>query len=425
MKRVLALTAVEAPFRGRLIETQFLRPLARALGGVSGVSWEYLSLVPFWHRFSRTDPLGEFRRTGAAAGRLKACLESAGVRSEFLSIPWPWHPRQFNLSRHQATAFAALSLPILMGRLWRRPASLIVARSYPAALLAGLAKRLAGIPCVFDMRGLYPEECVNAGAFSADSDDYRFWKRRERRLFADAERCLAVSEPFADHVCRLAPGARVSVIPCCVDTDEVGFDPELCRKAKEKHGLSGRFVLLHLGSFGTRGDRGLVAKYLRRFRRVRPDAVLAAATGTPAFVSEIRAAFLREGLSEDDFRIINPKPGQLAEVRALGDAGLILERRVANTHACLSVKLGEYLASGLPVICTPHVEGAARLVEHHDCGLVVDPDDEDGPMEKEKGFLAKYQSLRENGFRLARGCLSLDHCAGLWREEITQALRTP
>lgn len=425
MRKVLALTAVEAPFRGRLIETQFLRPLARALGGAPGISWEYLSLAPFWHRFSRSNPLIEFRRTGSAVGRIKAYLESAGARSEFPGIPWPWHPRHFNMRGLQATAFAATALPVLIGRLWRRPASLIVARSYPAALLACLAKRTTGIPYIFDMRGLYPEECVNAGVFSADSDDYRFWKSRERKLIEDAKVCLAVSEPFSVHVRRLALGARVAVIPCCVDTGEVGFDSGLRQAAKETHGLGGRFVLLHLGSFGTRGDRGLIAQYLLRFRRVRPDAILVAATGTPAFVPEIRAAFVGEGLSESDFQIINPRPGQLDEVRALGDAGLILERKAANTHACLSVKLGEYLASGLPVICTPHVEGTADLVVSHGCGMVVDPDDPSEPLDKEKGFLKHYRSLRENGFELARGYLSLDHCAGLWRKEITQALRTP
>lgn len=423
MKRVLALTAVEAPFRGRLIETQFLKPLARALGGGSEISWEYLSLTPFWYRFSRSNPLDEFRRTGAAVGRIRAYLEGAGARSQFLYVPWPWHPRHFNLSLNQAMAFAALALPILIIRLWLRPASLIVARSYPAALLARLAKRLTGTPYIFDMRGLYPEECVNAGAFAADSEDHRFWKKRERQLIEDARVCLAVSEPFAEHVRRLAPGARVSVIPCCVDADEARFDQGLRQSAKEKHGLTGRFVLLHLGSFGTRGDRRLIAKYLWRFRRVRPDAVLVAATGTPAFVPEIRSAFLREGLSDGDFRIIHPRPDQLNQVRSLGDAGLILERKVANTHACLSVKLGEYLASGLPVICTPHVEGAARLIKRHRCGLVVDPDDPLEPLAKERYFLEHYRTLRENGFKLARGYLSLDNCALLWRQEITQALR--
>jgi glycosyltransferase involved in cell wall biosynthesis len=97
---------------------------------------------------------------------------------------------------------------------------------------------------------------------------------------------------------------------------------------------------------------------------------------------------------------------------------------VANTHACLSVKLGEYLASGLPVICTPFVEGAARLLDRYRCGMAVDPDDPSEPLEKEKEFLRNYETLRDNGFKLAREYLSLEACAGLWRQAVNQALRS-
>ncbi len=424
MKRVLALTAIEPPFRGRLIETQFLRPMARALGSVPGVEWECLALTPFLFRYSMRSPLSSFRRSGAEIRRIRCWLASRGAAAVFRQTPYPWHPRRFNLGAGQAAAFAVSTYPILISHLLLRPASLIVARSYPAALLARLARQATGVPYVFDMRGMYPEECVNAGAFESGSADFLFWKRRELELISDAAGCLAVSGPFAEHVRRLAPGARVSVIPCCVDADEIRFDPGLRKEAKRRHGLAGRFVLLHLGSFGTKGDRGLIARYLLRFRRARPDAILVAATGTEAFVPEIRAAFLGEGLAPADFMIINPRPGQLPEVRALGDAGLILERRVANTHACLSVKLGEYLASGLPVICTPFVEGAARLLDRYRCGMAVDPDDPSEPLEKEKEFLRNYETLRDNGFKLAREYLSLEACAGLWRQAVNQALRS-
>lgn len=422
MKRFLALTAIESPYRGRLVETQFLKPLSRALKGEPGIELNFLALTPIWYRFSRSTPGQSFLSTGYQIRRLRSWLAGQGAKASFTAIPYPWCPRQFNLTAAQAATFMALTLPRLLVYLASRPASLIVGRSYPAALLAWSMKRLCGLPYIFDMRGMYPEECVNAGAFAAGSTDYLFWKRRERRLVEDAAASIAVSAPFAEHINRLLPKARATVIPCCVDPDDVRYDPELRIRTKRKWGLEGRFVLLHLGSFGTRGDRGLIAKYLLRFRRARPDAILVAATGTPAFVPEIRAAFLREGLSEADFRIINPGSDQIDEVRAMGDAGLILERRVANTHVCLSVKLGEYLASGLPVICTPFVEGAARLVRGYDCGMIVDPDDPQEPLDKEMDFLHGYDKLRGNGFRLVQEYLSLERCAQQWRRIIEEVL---
>jgi glycosyltransferase involved in cell wall biosynthesis len=167
-----------------------------------------------------------------------------------------------------------------------------------------------------------------------------------------------------------------------------------------------------------------VADYLQRFKKARPDAFLVVASGTPAFAPSIHQAFGEAGLKAGDYLLVNPSsPEQLSEMLALGDAGLILERRRANTKVCLSVKLGEYLAAGLPVICTPFVEGAARLVRQYDCGLVVDPDS-DEPLDKEKRFLGDYQRLRSNGFKLTRQVLALENCSRLWRQALAEVLRT-
>lgn len=120
--------------------------------------------------------------------------------------------------------------------------------------------------------------------------------------------------------------------------------------------------------------------------------------------------------------LVNPSsPEQLSQMLALGDAGLILERKASNTKICLSVKLGEYLAAGLPVICTPFVEGAARLIREYDCGLVVNPEAGE-PLEKEKKFIEDHPRLRKNGFKLVDEVLSLNRCHDLWRQAIKQII---
>ncbi|MDI6739252.1 MAG: glycosyltransferase [Candidatus Edwardsbacteria bacterium] len=314
-----------------------------------------------------------------------------------------------------------MTFPVFLAKLTIVHPSLIIARSYPAALLAYWVKKIFGIPYVFDLRGMYPEECVNAEAFALDSADYASWKRIERKLIAGAARCVVVSGPFEEHVRSIVPDANPDVIPCCVDPDRYGYDEANRERIKARYGLTGRFVLLHLGSFGTPSDRGLAGEYFLRFRQVEPSATLVIASGTPAFGPAIRAALLDEGLAPDDFRIFHPAEHEVIEMLALGDAGLLLERKVLNTKVCLSVKLGEYLASGLPVICTPFVEGAARLISQYNCGLVVDPDGNE-PLDKEREFLRDLARMRHNGLALARSVLSLDACAENWSRSISAAL---
>jgi len=269
---------------------------------------------------------------------------------------------------------------------------------------------------------MYPEESINAGIFAAGSPDHRFWKVQERSLISQAELNIVVSEPFAEYLKTIAPEAPSLVIPCCVDQQKIECDPVRRKTLKSQYGLKSRFVLLHLGSFGTPGDRSLVAAYLKRFKEARQDAFLIVASGTPAFASSIRQAFKDAGLAENDYLLVNPSsPEQLSEMLALGDAGLILERKASNTKVCLSVKLGEYLAAGLPVICTPFVEGAARLISEYDCGLVVDPEAGE-PLEKEKKFIEDHLRLRKNGFKLVDEVLSLNRCHHLWRQAIKQII---
>jgi len=420
--RILALTAIEAPFRSTLIRTQLYEPLCRVRQLRPGTEVCSLALVPWTFFFGRRRPWRTLAANVRRLRRLRDELDRSGIALRVRPLPFPLLPCHFNLNRTQRLLFTAGALPALLSYLLVRSRyDLVMARSYPAALLARLARRVAGVPYLFDLRGMYPEEGVNAGAFGAGSRDYHDWKRIERRLIGDAERCVVVSPPFAAHVRSIVPGARVDVIPCCVDPAAFRYDEAARVRAKAARGLAGRFVLLHLGSFGAPGDRGLAGKYLLRFKRAEPSAMLVVASGTPAFGPAIDRALRGEGLGPDDYRIVHPVDGGVAELLALGDAGLVLERRTASTKVCLSVKLGEYLASGLPVICTPHVEGAAGLVERYDAGLVVDPDG-DEPIGKESMFIKRLPQLRQNGFRLVDEVLAIDRCAAQWSETITAAL---
>ena len=421
MKKALLLTSLEVPFRGNLIEGQFLAPILGAGKNGADPQFSYLSLAPLLfyagRRPFKTLWAGRIKRAA-----VRAYTGGKGCRTHIWPILFPLFPRNFNLTRVKYFLYLVSALGPFFFYLLIYRTDLVIARSYPAASLARLAKKYFGIPYIFDLRGMYPEESVNAGIFAAGSPDYFFWKEQERYLISQAALSIVVSEPFVEHLKAIDPEAPSMVIPCCVDPQKIKYDP-VCREIlKNQYGLKGRFVLLHLGSFGTPGDRGLAAGYLQRFKKASPDAFLVVASGTPAFAPSIHQAFRAAGLKEGDYLLVNPSsPEQLSEMLALGDAGLILERKMPNTKVCLSVKLGEYLAAGLPVICTPFVEGAARLVRQYDCGLVVNPEAEE-LLEKETEFLKAYSRLQNNGFKLVEEVLSINLCHELWRQAINQII---
>ncbi|MEW6685309.1 MAG: glycosyltransferase [Candidatus Edwardsbacteria bacterium] len=404
---IFFLTAIESPTHSVGIEYQFLNPLKRLAQIHREMSFSYLALIPWRIYFFPLHPLRGKKKD------LQNKLASVGVRCHLFPIPYPIRYRDFHLKLIHLSLFVISALPGLFYYVLKYKIDLIHVRSYPACLLAFFVKRLLKIPYIFDLRGMYPEEGINSGVFTLNSFSYRLWKAIEGRLLKESSISIAVSEPFAEYVRELIPQAGVCVVPCCVDTRIFHFEPEKKKEVRHKFGLEEYFVLLHSGSFGTPGDRGLAAQYFLRFKKMKENAHLVILSGTPAFRKKIETAIEKEGVKKDEYTLINPSAEEIPSLLLLGDAGLILERKMPNTKVCLSIKLGEYLSCGLPVICTPYVEGAARLVEKYNCGLIIDPDKET-TYEKEQRFLEDYQQLRENGFKLVKEYLSLEKCVEKW-----------
>jgi hypothetical protein len=148
--RILALSAIEAPFRSPLVRTQLLDPLCRALH--RGARWRIgcLALVPWTFHFTLRRPWRTYRRWRTHWRSLRRHCRSHGMPVRELLLAFPLLPRQFNLATRERKLFQRCAWPVLAGfllllRSRRSLPDLIIARSYPAALLARQAKRIFGV----------------------------------------------------------------------------------------------------------------------------------------------------------------------------------------------------------------------------------------------------------------------------------------
>ncbi|HKU66466.1 MAG TPA: glycosyltransferase family 4 protein [Candidatus Baltobacteraceae bacterium] len=67
----------------------------------------------------------------------------------------------------------------------------------------------------------------------------------------------------------------------------------------------------------------------------------------------------------------------LPDLLSTARAGLLLMLPAENHYDALPTKVFEYMAAGLPVIVSDAVPLSANIVREHQCGLVVDPRDEE------------------------------------------------
>ncbi|WP_082673854.1 glycosyltransferase [Thiohalocapsa sp. ML1] len=130
-----------------------------------------------------------------------------------------------------------------------RPAVIHSASNYLVGLAGAVAARRIGVPCVYEMRGLWHMTQASKRPEYEHSDQYRLSHRLEASAAGLSDHALAITGAVRRSMILAGVDAgRISVLPNGVDMG--GFtplprDPELT----ERHGLAGRVVFGFIGSF--------------------------------------------------------------------------------------------------------------------------------------------------------------------------------
>jgi glycosyltransferase involved in cell wall biosynthesis len=249
--------------------------------------------------------------------------------------------------------------------------ALLHARSYVPAAMAWPLRRRLGAALVFDIRGFWVDERVEGGIWRRGLA-YRLARRVEGRLFGASDAVVVLTEPAAA-VVRQRPevhGRRVPVVvvPTCVDTERFApRDPDA--RCAARLGNPGGPVLAYVGSAGTwAGMEAVLEFFATAVEEWKAASLLLVVRGA---VDEVRAAVARRGLSEAATVVPDVSHGELPAWLSVARAGLALYRPGWSNVARFPTKIGEYLASGLPVVVSSGVGDCERFVEDHGVGVCL------------------------------------------------------
>lgn len=231
-------------------------------------------------------------------------------------------------------------------------------RSHVGAAIAALAKRMTGVPFLFDFRGYLAEEYVDRGAWRAGGFLYRLTKAAERRLLRAADGVVVLTEKMvADY------GVPFEVIPCCVDARR------FAAATRVELGIGDRLVYVYTGALGGYYLVEETAALLAAARDADPRAF--ALIVTQSAPREIVAALERRGFTRDDYRVLSVAPEDVPRYLHAADVGVSLIRTSFARQAASPTKFGEYLAAGLPVISTAEVGDLDAQIERHRVGVLL------------------------------------------------------
>ena len=293
-----------------------------------------------------------------ARSKVQARMDTAGI---------VWHPRRYH-KRPSALATAwDICVGIVTGGwlLLRHRLTIVHARSYVAAVMALVLKRLTGAKFVFDMRGFWADERVDGGLWPRGGRMFRVAKWFERKFLLNADHVVSLTDAALGELRRfdylqdhMPP---VTVIPTCADLER--FKPR--QSARDPAG----FTLGYVGSAGTWYLFDAVARAMRLLLDLRPDArFLLINRGEHSYIAErLKAA----GVPEDRVEIRAADHSEVAAQMARMDAGIFFYRPSYSRAACAPTKLGEFLGCGIPCLGNSGVGDMAGILEGERVGAAV------------------------------------------------------
>lgn len=254
-------------------------------------------------------------------------------------------------------------------------ADLVFATSTPLTVgIPGMkgARRL-GVPFVFEVRDLWPEVPIQMGIIK---NPLLVWytRRLERRIYAAADAIIALSPGIREGICRTGyPPDRVSTIPNCCDLEL--FRPSDQPLSDERFGQPGEFRLVYTGAHGVANGLGSVLDAAAELKRRGVKGIRLVFIGSGRERDSLMQRSRREGLDDLVSWVESLPKEELASVLPRMDAGLLIFKNVPVLHSSTSPnKFFDYISSGLPVL-NNYPGWVANLIQQHECGRVVPPDD--------------------------------------------------
>ena len=270
--------------------------------------------------------------------------------------------------------FAKFSMLALMAVVWERGVDLVFATSTP--LTVGIPGRigagLKGVPYIFEVRDLWPEDLVDAGRIKPGWQ-LKFWEWLERFSYAKARKILLVSKGFHDRLLeRGFPPERLETLVLGADSSlYLDVKPDLDYMREQR--LAGKTVAIYAGAHGDANGLDQVLDAAIRLKH-RPDIAIAF-IGQGKMKDALKARATSEGLTSVHF--LDPVPKhKLPGVLAACHIGLMILKQITRPRWVTPNKIFDYMFTGLPSIVN-FAGTTAELVEADGAGVASKPGDAD------------------------------------------------
>jgi glycogen synthase len=282
------------------------------------------------------------------------------------------------LPRRAAPFGATASMLALFGDLRRqlvaRRAVLVHAHTPVRTGLPALwAARWAGVPMVYELRGLWEESAVQRGRMTRRSIRYQLSRQLETWLMRRADGLAAISRGLIEEAQRRGVATdRILHVPNGVDADHFRPQPTDAALA-ERYRLTGKLVFGFIGFFFAYEGVDVLVRAVAQIRSQVPDARLLL-VGDGDMEGELRAQVSRLHLDSHVVMTGRVPHAEVQRYYSICDVLVYPRRRSRLTNMVPPLRPLEAMAMGKPVVASD-LGGLHEIVRHGETGLLVAPDD--------------------------------------------------
>lgn len=262
----------------------------------------------------------------------------------------------------------------------REKIDVLHARIHVPAMMGVIARKISFArkpKLIFDIRGFFPEEYVDAGNWQKDSWLYKSVKRVEKWLLKESDGFVVLTEKAREI---MFPESKetgfdkskrpVEVIPCCVDLSRFENISETDRiKTRREMKLENRKVITYVGSFG---GWYMTEEMMSFYKTAKEhDSSTFALILTQSKPEPIKGFLEQNGFSESDFLIKRVAPSEIANILCVADIALSFIKPCYSKLSSSPTKIAEYLACGIPIITNSGIGDVDDVVIEDQVGIVI------------------------------------------------------
>jgi glycosyltransferase involved in cell wall biosynthesis len=284
--------------------------------------------------------------------------------------------------------------------LMQRPDIVYSYSNKPLYLISPL-KKIFNFKLIYDMRGDILDESKAQGA--SNNYIYRLSKTHKRAIDS-VDLIFSVSTKYNNKYKYIFINKFNYY-----DGEIFKYNESSMIKKKNELGLYDKFVFVYTGNTHYYQYLDGTMNFFSQFLNKHPDSFLIIITEYDYTVFD--TLFKKYKIPDSSSLFKSLPQNQISELQQIADMGFLMREDLPLNHHSYPTKFAEYLASGVPVLMTPHIHSIAPVVIENNLGEVIE--NKDDYSEEIEKIYNKYK----NNFKCKEHCSQFAKKELMWQKK--------